>query len=80
MPRPAVKSKTAHETPPPVQEEELEYIFPDLTEDQWPDILEAHEVVGEFMEDLMNNVMKGCLKVDTDRQVKLKWHISFIMI
>lgn len=80
MPRTAVKSKTAHETPSPVQEEEeLEHVFPDLTEDQWADILETHEVVEEFMEDLMNNVMKGCLKVDIDRQVKLKWHVSFLL-
>ncbi|XP_047448025.1 uncharacterized protein C2orf81 homolog [Mugil cephalus] len=82
MPRTAAKSKTVHKTPPPVQEEEVEYISPDLTEDQWPDILETHEVVGEIMEDLMGNVMKGCLKVDIDRQLiryTTSWVKSFII-
>ncbi|XP_068422999.1 uncharacterized protein C2orf81 homolog [Clinocottus analis] len=83
MPRSAAKSRTekrnrklsAHMTPPPTQELEVDDITPGrLTQGQWTDMLMEHadetdDTVGEIMEELMGKVMEGCFKVHIEKQI-----------
>lgn len=59
----------------PAAEQKGEDIIPGhLTRTQWTNMLlqDADEAVGEILDELLRKVMKGCLDVYTESQVKLR--------
>lgn len=84
MPRSATKVQTdkhrrrssVQVISPAAQEQKGEDIIPGhLTRTQWTNMLlqeDADEAVGEILDELLRKVMKGCLDVYTESQVKLR--------
>lgn len=84
MPRSATKVQTdkhrrrssVQVISPAAQEQKGEDIIPGhSTRTQWTNMLlqeDADEAVGEILDELLRKVMKGCLDVYTESQVKLR--------
>lgn len=77
--RPSVQGITAG-----TQELKGEDIIPGrLTHAQWTDMLlqeDADEAVGEILDELLSKVMKRCLDLYTERQVKLEYLQMFLLL